>query len=361
MSQVRVILTVWFATCLLSLTWAWPLGAQGVQPTDPFATTQRSTIDRRAVLDLGGLRENPAEELHPALPYLIAKPLSDGRWVAADNGAMKIFDQRGRFVRTMGSSGDGPGEMRLLRDICVVPGDTLLAITLADRRIVVFDSAGRHLRTRSVDGEVRRGGCLDDGSVLVFRDDAQVSPPVRGERALRIVTYHWARQEYSDPGVSVTELVDHTLQASAVAIGFADQFLVASAEREEIRIFDRGGRPLRTINWVATRSPATAEMRAEAMRRGYRGSAVQRSWLPVRGAIHVTRSGEIWMQQYALPWLPSFTYARFHPNGSPASVTTLPTLATTRADIAWVDERHILIAWRDGDGVPHLTLHNLPR
>lgn len=343
----------------LSTLCTWAATAQTIQLPNPFTTSARTSISAAPLLDLGGLRDDPREELHPSLPYLIGKPLSDGRWVVADNGSIKVFDRDGRFVRAMGRSGDGPGEMRLLRDVCVIRGDTILAVSLGDRRLVVFDSSGRHLRTRSVDGEIRRGGCMPDGNVLVLRDETRPGQSESGVRSLRVLITRWSSDEYTNTGVSVTESLDYTIQSFASVIGLSNRFVVTNSERERIEMYDGEGSLVRALEWPAARDEVTDAMRREAIRRGYRVSGVQRRWLPVHGALQVSTSGEIWMQQYGLPWAPSRTYARIDPERESVSLATLPSLPTTRVDIAWVGTDRILLAWRDEDGGPHLTLHQL--
>lgn len=347
--------------CLLTFGIPWPRAAdaQAVQLPDPFSAPARTFVSASPLLDLGGLRDDPRAELHPSLPYLIGKRLSDGRWVVADNGSIKVFDRDGRFVRAMGKSGDGPGEMRLLRDVCVIRGDTILAVSLGDRRILAFDSSGRHLRTRSVDGEIRRGGCLSDGAVLVLRDDTRAGKTDNGVRSLRIFITSWSSDEYVSTGVSVTESLDQTIQSFASVIGIGNRFVVTNSERERIEIYDRGGSLFRALEWPAARVEVTEAMRREATRRGYRVSGVRRRWLPVHGALQVSTSGEIWLQRYGLPWDSSPAFARIDPERRSLSLTTLPIQSSTRVDVAWVGADHILLAWRDTDGVPHLTLHEL--
>jgi hypothetical protein len=85
-------------------------------------------------MDLGGAKKSPDQELDPRAPFLDAARLSDGRYVVSDMSAVKVFDAKGRYVSTIGRSGDGPGEFRQLRATCVAHGDAIVSIGYTPHR-----------------------------------------------------------------------------------------------------------------------------------------------------------------------------------------------------------------------------------
>jgi len=73
----------------------------------------------------------------------------DGRIYVADSQGsdIRVFSPRGECVRTIGRSGEGPGEFRLLAGIAWQPPGFLWAIDSIRERFTVFDSLGTVLAT----------------------------------------------------------------------------------------------------------------------------------------------------------------------------------------------------------------------
>ena len=72
---------------------------------------------------------------------------SDQLYVAdASEGRIGVYDSAGRLAGVFGRPGEGPGEFRRLASIGVL-GDTLWAVDQGLRRVVLFDTDGRHLAT----------------------------------------------------------------------------------------------------------------------------------------------------------------------------------------------------------------------
>lgn len=68
----------------------------------------------------------------------------DGNLVVADGraGEVRVFDGRGRHLRTLGRKGEGPGEFQVLTGAWPVPGGGVVAVDRVQRRIVRFDAEG---------------------------------------------------------------------------------------------------------------------------------------------------------------------------------------------------------------------------
>lgn len=70
--------------------------------------------------------------------------LSDGRitaWSAGDQ-ALLYFDESGRFLRSVGGEGGGPGEFRAGYGLTRLPGDSVCLYDLVQQRVTFFDEAG---------------------------------------------------------------------------------------------------------------------------------------------------------------------------------------------------------------------------
>lgn len=64
----------------------------------------------------------------------------------------KVFDGSGRFIRTVGRRGGGPGEMQRATGIAQMPDGRLLVVDMAGARISAFDTAGRYLAGHPITG-----------------------------------------------------------------------------------------------------------------------------------------------------------------------------------------------------------------
>ena len=85
-------------------------------------------------------------------------------------GEIFVYDSSGAFSRTIGRSGEGPGEFGFRIRIEVGPGDTLYATDEGNARFQALTASGEYVRSFSLPGNVRRFTLLGDGSLLFFRE-----------------------------------------------------------------------------------------------------------------------------------------------------------------------------------------------
>jgi hypothetical protein len=109
-------------------------------------TTLQLTLSESPILSIGVVEGDE--------PYLFSgiseiARLSDGSIAVAETRAreIRIFDRTGRFVRSMGGSGEGPGEFQFLEWFHIVAGDTIVAWDGQLRRLTLFTSAGNVVTT----------------------------------------------------------------------------------------------------------------------------------------------------------------------------------------------------------------------
>ena len=100
--------------------------------------------------------------------------LEDGTIAVVDRRASEIwlFDPAGVFLRSLGGSGEGPGEFQFLQEVWA-RGDTILASDNMQSRISVFDRDGDVLETIRVEAAPGMGSRtaqtqFADGTVLVL-------------------------------------------------------------------------------------------------------------------------------------------------------------------------------------------------
>ena len=86
--------------------------------------------------------------------------LTDGRIVIADGASLELrfFDATGTFIRSVGRSGDGPGEFRRMERLVRLPGDTLAVVSMF-ATISYFTSDGEFVH-REVAAAMPRDGTM---------------------------------------------------------------------------------------------------------------------------------------------------------------------------------------------------------
>lgn len=103
-------------------------------------------------------------------PYWVVQD-SRGRYVVAlpdqPDERIAVFDASGRFLRRFGRRGDGPGELRAVAVLKIVPGDTLLVYDEVVGRLSVFDAEYRFVRSSPAPRGLSSVDRLPDGSIMV--------------------------------------------------------------------------------------------------------------------------------------------------------------------------------------------------
>jgi hypothetical protein len=106
-------------------------------------------VDSVARVDIGGETEDTTQLLFGVTRAL---RLADGRIVVGNGGTneLRFFDATGRFMRSAGRDGEGPGEFRGLGTLFPYRGDSLLVTDNRLRRLSVFDDHGAFGRSFTI-------------------------------------------------------------------------------------------------------------------------------------------------------------------------------------------------------------------
>ncbi len=157
---------------------AWPAGAGW-------------RIPDTSLVDIGGRGEG-ASELDQVNGLV---RLSDGRLALANAGTneLRLFDASGTHLRSVGSTGSGPGEFQMMAGLWVGVGDSILVSDVMTRRLTVVDREGNVGRSFSLGGQPGLAmpaggrvtvaipqGWFGDGSVLGVTQAFSLNDPRQG-------------------------------------------------------------------------------------------------------------------------------------------------------------------------------------
>jgi hypothetical protein len=324
-------------------------------------------------------------------------PLRDGGVVAVESRErrLRVFGSDGRFVRTIGRSGGGPGEFELMHAAGML-GDTIWVADVGLRRATLFDGAGKVLQTvrfAAGGGGVGKSnvveGLFADGSAWGYPDynpamlgDSQ--PPAylrltrdaRREDALAIVstartwfvvrdgaTFTPVPQNFSDapmvvgaPMLSRLYVIDRTVASSPRTGTIKVRALRSSGAEAWARSYEY--RP-RELERRAADSVLAARQRS-LQRNGGTPDEVKRLLFlpeyrpPVSGAF-VATDGTLWLRREAGG--KQTEYWIIAPDGTLTGRATVPsrtTLMAATGDWVWGTEL-------DDDDVPAIVRYRVRR
>ncbi|MEZ4455192.1 MAG: 6-bladed beta-propeller [Gemmatimonadales bacterium] len=278
--------------------------------------------------------------------------------VADRSPTIRIYDTTGRFLRTLGRDGSGPGEFRNVTRM-FLSGDTLIVYDFRQRRLTSYLADGTLIGTQPVrfDAEERAGviGRLSGGRWLVsmtmsmpnfagppgwYRDIDRIGwggPAATG-------SVQWAD---SGPGLTLFRYLPSDqkkwavgvppLAANAVPAALGDSILFGDTKDADLRLVRLDGRLIRRIPLpvgpaVDLRSHRRAQTEQDVARERERGRdpafeiAVGEAATPTARyqSLEVSAAGRLWIRLW--PTTPSGPerYVVVSRTGSPLAWVTLP-------------------------------------
>ena len=307
--------------------------------------------------------------------------LSDGRIVVGDQWSynVRVFGTDGRYQRTFGSMGDGPGQLKPITRIFILPADT---IAVVDGRINLFTPDGKFIRVESMgvkgmtplarlaDGDwiSRRGTGTD--SVRVFRVSRSATGALPSDTGLRLAVYDPRDTSLHAAGAYVPSVTIGTTPflPSVVIAGYPRGFLMGDGKTFEILEYSSNGRLRRIIRRAMDLRLTEAEkaLYREGELSGREGHAREAAEIRLRTAIFpatipafqrllVDPSGRIWAQDQLRANHVPLQWTVFDPGGKMLGVVKVP----VGFRIFEVGTDHILGRFRDATGQAHIQLYGL--
>lgn len=183
-------------------------GIRIIETSQPvWASNEVWTIDSTPTLEIGS-SDDPDQQLDQVGT---ARWLPDGRIAVGNAGTdqIRFFDSQGRFVKAAGRQGAGPGEFGARSGLSIWLGadQSITASDNANRRVVVFDTAGTHRATIDIAPPARGvgtrvGSVSADGSWIVLGRIPAVEP-----KSLVAITETVTVNRYQADGRFVRELL----------------------------------------------------------------------------------------------------------------------------------------------------------
>ena len=319
---------------------------------------------------------------------------SDGSIAVADRGSqeIRVFDSTGRWVRSLGGKGSGPGQFEGLGQVFLLPADSLAAYDINHRRLSVFAPGGALAREVTV---VAEGPIAFPQVTGVFADGRMVVQGLRnfGPGAVSGVVRDTAPLAvYSPQGHLVDSLgrfpgAEYLVQASsgglnARALPFSrslrtglagDRIFLGGTEHYQIGVYTAQGKLERLIrrehpDEPVTQADAAAYIEAQLQalpparardREAIRQSLEQSPFPKVRphfGGFIVARDGALWVREFeGYDTGRPARYAVFDGTGRWLGFATFPrgfTMYQAGNDFA-------LGTVNDADGAEHVRLYRL--
>jgi len=213
--------------------------------------------------DVGGLRDDPKDEIEGRTGYEVAVRLTDGRVAVAENYTVRVLDPGGKFVRLLGGRGGGPGEFNSqIVAMCLTQGDTLI-VRDGRRSVSHYDRAGNHVVSAVADG-TGFGSCGPDGSVLTStergdvmgRGRSGVGPAKTPEERARELHYAelWRLDRYGKRLDSIGVFLSYKgppfgIVSQVFAVAMLGDRVAVGTGTNEIRIHSLAGKLLSIIRW----------------------------------------------------------------------------------------------------------------
>ena len=323
-----------------------------VVTSDPLNSDAVCSLGAEPIFRVG---DNENDEAHWFSYIRGVGRLSDGSVAVVDrtSAEIRIFDETGRHLRSMGRPGEGPGEFNDAWKLWILPGDTLWVGDYRPWRYQVFSASGDWVRTARLDpvypNPSDRGGVLDNGLSINTTERRSSRRDDFSTPDTLVVELHdadgrmmgtLARLPTSPIGrIQISEragLVRRPIFAPSPIVDAGGRTIALAVGRDtEVRLLDDGFRLRRIVRWSDPDRDVTGAD-VQAWRDDYiesRGGRDSPEWsereeamidpevpaadqFPSMSSVMIGRDGRLWVLPYQRPRADRVQWMGFEPDGS---------------------------------------------
>lgn len=278
-------------------------------------------LDGDPILEIGRI-EGDGPDVFGSIRNIIW--MATGDIAIADGRAreIRIFSEHGRYLRTFGRTGEGPGEFSQLWSIGAYRGDSLAAVDNLGGRVSVFAADAGFARSFTLlrlSGAAAPNvvGWLNDGTLVISALSRSPTQGTSNETTVQLYTVSPTGELTQELG----EFTDHRrLGRNGMALGFAGQAEFATgdsliwygqSDHFELVARDQRGAIVRIVRLdrmpraVTDDEIAEARSVVETSLAGSQSVTAQRirdtefaTTYPVHGAFFIDRMGKLWVERY---------------------------------------------------------------
>lgn len=347
------------------------------------------TPDAAPQVTIGVLEGDPNLQLHRVQGGLV---LPGGRIVVLNAGSAEVrwYDAEGRFEKSQGSAGEGPGEYGAPERLFVYRGDSLAVWDDRLRRLTVLGPDGSYARDLTLSGDLARAtvlGAFEDGgfAVLDRRFEGQESndyqelpgPTLRYDASGAptgdtLSVDPWLTARFQSPGQGVVELRGRGLDRAPSRAVSPEALWVGDPDAGEARRHTPGSAgPTLIVRWPLGDRTVTDQVIAahtrdqldaapnDDVRQAIRRAAEVQDYaerLPALSTIGVDADGRVWVESFPRPGSARQpTWWVFDGEGRALRTVALP----SGSEPLWAEGDQVLLLVRDDFGVERVELHRL--
>ncbi len=341
------------------------------------------TIARRPSYVIGE-SGTPEEEFTYILDAL---RLDNGIIAVVNRGThgIRFFDAKGRYLRTSGRRGRGPGEYTNIAAIALLPGDSLLVQDWSTSRVSVLDARGDYIRSFRLGPAPRRPraalvGQFTDGTLLGAGSDYMTDrepPPGPFTLTQTLFTFsstgepigelnQMLERQYlfvAGPGGNSRYILPFGLMGTVRISG--DHYLIGDGRTFQIEEWDRSGKLVQVLRASVPRHRITdADRELEKTRimafyemetapKDFLKSAPRARFLPAFGRFELDASGRLWVEDAPRADTEGSQWYIFDTDWMFLGVISLP----ARFALRHIYDDGVLGIARDADGVESVAFY----
>jgi hypothetical protein len=329
-------------------------------------------LGQKPSFDIGGLQQDPADELSDRNGYPRVLRLPGGNIVVLDRTRVLFFDASGKRIKAFGRQGDGPGEFQSASDVCTTRGDTVL-VAQGRRPITKLTKSGELVAMVPLpEGTLAEGPfCFNDGTFVIMnrvRSGANEPAVYRFSRASESAAMNVILdREYP--------LFDMLVRKYSPKVAFQDRMYFMNGDAFEIRAYGRDGKLGEIIRTSDAPAPMTDAEKARLPLGAYRpGStpaemedarrrAIENSktkTVPTVRGMFIDVSGRIWVEDWQPTEDPTreTTWTAFDSTGRLLGRLQIPGgTREQRRFVVGFGKDEVILHRLDDDGAVHYTAY----